>query len=558
MRRTIILGAVCAAAVIFLLLPSAGGASGTGGGVLKVATNNFPDSMNPFVGLDGEAYTVWAYVYPKIVTYDEPSLKIVGSYATSWTRSANGLTWTFRLHPGWKWSDGQPVTARDAAWTYNTIIKFQKGPTGTLAGEMDGIGSATASNATTLVLHMAKPITPSLLLSNLLQVPILPQHVWAQYATGNGSRLKTFTNSPSSGHPFVAGGAFTVISYSPDNTVVMGRNPDWTGPKPLIDGWGEQNFTDSGGEIQALKSGAVDFAWYGVDPNTVTPLRAAGVKVNVTKSTEEIDLAINAQHDRAHPELGNLLVREAFDYAIDRRAIAQTAWSGYAQPIEDGIVVSGQGDAPGTKLPWADPAIKPPAFNLAKANQLLNKAGYKMGSNGVRVADGHPMSYSVILETAIGGPGYRMFSIMQRDFAKIGVRLNVKPLDFAAALSAAMANHYSNYDMLYDSNGGPIDPGYMLSSSTCAQLESQNDPGYCNKKFDRLFAQQSVAASTEKRVAIVWKMEKLFSSFHSYIGIVSQGRFNAWNKHWTGYVSGPEGNVYWPSIQTLFSVHQTH
>ena len=93
-----------------------------------------------------------------------------------------------------------------------------------------------------------------------------------------------------------------------------------------------------------------------------------------------------------HPELLNPKVREAFEYAIDRNAIVQTAWLGLRDARLDLIP---EGNATGGTQ-WHDDQIQPLPFNIDKANQILDDLGYTKGSDGIRVANGVPMSYDVI------------------------------------------------------------------------------------------------------------------------------------------------------------------
>lgn len=543
LRRTAVLGALAAAFA---------GCGATESNVLRIGTNFFPSGVNPF---SQSVYpSPFTYTYPHLVLYDTPKSKFAGSYAASWSRSADGRTWTFRLQPGWKWSDGREVTASDAAWSVNTAVKFQKGPTAAIAGYVTGIARAEAPDKTTLVLRLSKPVTSSLFLSNLVLLSVVPEHVWSKYATGDGQKLKSFSNVPTSDRPFVAGGPFTITKFKTNSTLTYARNPEWVGPKPHIDGFGEQYFSDTSALAAALQKGSIDYATKGVGENQVKPLKSHGVEVHPSGGLNGTYLAVNAYHSRTHPELGNPKVREAFDYAIDRNAIIKLAYNGHASPMSVPLVTPAMGNAPGTNLPWANPAIKVTPFDLARANQLLDEAGYTMGSNRVRTANGRQMSYTVILQTQLAGPGFRMFAIMQRDFAKIGVRLTVRPLDFGASLSALMEDNYSKYDLLFDSNGGVLDPEYMLNAFTCGQLGNQNDAGYCDKGYDRLYQQQAVAPSTEARVRIVWQMQKRFGESRSYIPIVARNTFNAWNKRYTGYVRGVNADYYWTSMKTMLGV----
>ena len=136
----------------------------------------------------------------------------------------------------------------------------------------------------------------------------------------------------------------------------------------------------------------------------------------------------------------NPLVRQAFDAAINRQAIVRTSLLGHGRP--------GSTIIPPATGHWSDPAIKPTTFSLAKANQLLDQAGYKMGAGGVRMANGHPMSYQVIMPTDIQNLyGQRSFQIIQAGFKKIGVQLNLKVLDDSAAYNAITANHYKDFEI---------------------------------------------------------------------------------------------------------------
>ncbi len=170
-----------------------------------------------------------------LVQYN-PQLQFVADFATSWSESSGGKVWTFHTQPGAKWSDGKPLTAADAAWTYQTILKYQDGATANSAGYVAHMKSATAPNATTLVLTYKRPVAN--VLSQVQQVPILPEHVWAKYATGNGKALTRFSNNA----PIVSGGPFVLTKYTPKQIALFKRNPTFYGPKPHIDGFGLQFF----------------------------------------------------------------------------------------------------------------------------------------------------------------------------------------------------------------------------------------------------------------------------------------------------------------------------
>jgi ABC-type transport system substrate-binding protein len=141
MRRTI---PVVVALLMALALAACGGGSGgnatgsgsseTGavaeGGILRVGSINYIDSFNPFHFIESQSYNAFIMLYPQLVQYDfvDGEYKIVGDLADSWETSADGKDWTFHLKSGTKWSDGQPLTAEDVAWTANTTAKYASGP----------------------------------------------------------------------------------------------------------------------------------------------------------------------------------------------------------------------------------------------------------------------------------------------------------------------------------------------------------------------------------------------------------------------------------------------
>jgi peptide/nickel transport system substrate-binding protein len=541
---------LAAAAVAVALAATACGGSSSGGGAVKeggvfrLGSSSSIDSLNPFVAFQADAYTTFEYIYPELVQYN-PKLQFVPDFARSWQQSPDGLTWTFHTQPNAKWSDGKPLTAADAAWTYSTILKYQNGPTANSAGYVAHMKSATAPNATTLVLTYKQPVAN--VLSQVQQAPILPEHIWAKYATGNGKAITRFSNPA----PIVSGGPFILDKYTPKQIALFKRNPNFYGPKPHIDGLGLQFFSTTDAMITALKSHQLDAVKVPVPPTSVATLKAAHFVVRSTPSVTFDDFIINSnpQQDPSHKELLSPLLRQAFDAAIDRPAIIKTSLLGFGQPGSSII-----GPATGH---WYDPAIKPTAFNLARANQLLDQAGYKMGPNGLRIANGHPMSYTVIVPSDMANSyQQRSFQIMQGDFQKIGVRLTEKVLDDSAAYDAILANHYRNFELSMWDWGPLLDPDFMLSVLTCGSWNVWNDTGYCTKTYDSMYQAQSAATSPAKRQQIVYQMQQMAANERMYLVVDYPDSIEAHSPAWTDLPLIADSSFWSGSKIPFESVHQ--
>ncbi len=553
---------VSAVAVVLVVTSCSSATTGSGGsqgtvkqgGFLRIGSTTQVDSLNPFVAFNQDPYIIFQYEYPVLVQYDTRTLSFVPDLATSWSHNSDFTQWSFKLVSGAKWSDGQPLTAQDVVWTLDTTKKFANGPTSNSAGYVKHMTSAQAPTSTSVVVNFDAPVLSWL--SDLDQSFILPEHVWAKYATGDGKGLKQYPDTPSNGNPVVAGGPFMMTSYTPNQVVKFAANPNWYGPKPSISGWGVQYFATDDSIVQALEAHQIDVVWDNSVPTTaVKTLQTAGFHVSVTPSLQFRDLIFNSNPAKTqNKELLNPVVREAIAHAIDRQAIVASAWNGYATPGYS-IVPPASGNEPGTTKPWTDSSLKPETFDIGLANQMLDQAGYAMGSDGYRMANGHEMKYTVIFPHGELGSGMSSFQIVQSDLKKIGIGITPKVLNDNAAWSATIANHYTSYDMTWwDWQPNP-DPGFILSILRCNQWYSWNDTGYCNKQYDQLDDAQASAADPLQRLQDVYKMQEMIYNARPYIVLNYNDNLVAWSTNWTGFVPSPLGEFNPLSKQSLLGVH---
>jgi peptide/nickel transport system substrate-binding protein len=529
---------------------SGGGTSAQNGGVLRIGTSYPIDSMNPFVAQSDYSYVAFEYIYPMLVQYNA-RLAIVPDFATSWQRSSNGLTWTFHTRPHAKWSDGRPLTAADAAWTINSILKYDNGPTANSAGVLAHVTGATAPDADTLVVHYKAAVANPL--AQFQQMSILPRQVWGKYFTGQGTGIKTFQNVPVGGQPMVSGGPFELVKYVANQVALFKRNPDWYGPRPHIDGFGLQFFGNDDAMIQALKNNQVDFIGEYTPPTAVADLRHSGFVLTTQPSISMKTFIINTNPKKTtHRELLNPLVRQAMEYATNRQQIIKTAWLGYATPGST-IIAPADGS-------WHDSALQPLPFDLARANQLLDRAGYKRGSNGIRIADGHPMAYNVIFPPDERGAGDRTFQILQNDFKTIGIQIRQQNMDDSAAFNAISApdSKYQTFDLAMWDWVPPVDPDFMLSVLTCQQLGNNSDSGYCNAAYDQMYQRQGTLGVQSQRQQLIWQMQQKIYNDRPYIILDYPDVIEAHTTKWAGFIPAPVmGSVNSLSTQTLLQVHQT-
>jgi len=521
---------------------SGSGANAKAGGTFRMGTSSRIDSLNPYVAFNQDAYNTFEYVYPFLVQYDKTNSKFVSDFATSWKPTDGGKTWTFTTRSGAKWTDGQPLTAKDAAWTITTDLKYAAGGAANAAGLVAHIKSAKAPNANTLVVRYSK--APGNVLGQFQQLAILPQHIWSQHTGNKGTNLKTFSNNP-----LVGAGPFKLVKFKKDDIALFQRNGSFYGEKPKADAFGLQMFSNEDALVAALKAHQID-AIEAVPGTAIKTLKNAGFNVRSTAGVDQTDFIINSNAKKSgHRELLNLKVKAAMAHAIDRKQIVRVVFLGYARPASS-IVPAATGA-------WANPAVKPESFNLALANKLLDQAGFKKGSDGIRVAGGHKMAYDVITPTDVPSTN-RTFQILQPDFKKIGIQLRQRSLDSTAAFDAITTpdNRYLKFDLALWDWVGLIDPDFMLSVVTCAQYGGWSDSGFCDKGYDAMYSQQQLTPNQAKRKALVWKMQRYLQAKRPYIWLAAQDAVWAVSKNWGGLVASPQGPFNSINKLSLSRVHQ--
>jgi peptide/nickel transport system substrate-binding protein len=527
---------------------SSGSASGPGvkkGGILRIGTIGEIDSLNPFVAIESQSTNAFVMEYPQLVQYGPPGITIQGDWATHWKSSKDGLTWTFYLRPHTHWSDGTPMTSADVVWTGNTILKYQSGPTATQAAALAGIKKFSAPNPTTVVITYSKPIGN--VLAQLEQFFILPKHIWDKYTGNKGANLKTYL--PQQHLPTVTGGPYVISQFQEHGTTVFKPNKYFYGPKSNSQAVTLTYYTNPTSMIADLEAGNLDF----VDQ---VPFSAAkslksnpSLDVQVGSSDEVTNITFNSNPLKTkNRELLNLKVKEAFEYATPRQQIVNVVFDGYAKPWAN--IISDQSVSAG----WVDPSVKPLPYDPAKANQILDSLGYKMGSNGIREVPAttgkyaqaaHPMSYQMMVPGTLDFDGNRQFLILQAAFKKIGVNLSELPggdSSQAYSIETDPNGKYLSMDMATWDWAGYIDPNFMLSVLTKAQWNSWSDTGFDNPQYDAWYNEQSTMVNQTQRKALVWKMERFIAAQRPYIQLVNEELVTAHDKQWTGFL--PELGAY--------------
>jgi len=502
----VVLGLVVVLAAATL---GAGGASAAdnSGSTLRVNADTSITTFNPFLSYyDGELDII-GNIYPALTAVDQQG-KPIPYLAKSWSTSPDKLTWTFHLHPGLKWTDGKPITAQDAAWTFNLIMHNSVAATsnGSLVANFK---SVTAPNPTTLVITTKQPQANMLYLSIPVSgIPIVPEHIWKSHV----SDLKSYKNMD---FPVVGYGPWVLVGNVTNQYATLKANKSFFMGAPKYDRLISQYFANSDAGVAALQSGQLD--QYG--PLTATQYNQLKTAKNIKAYQQEANgwtaLEVNSgaktrsgkPMGTGNPALADPTVRKAIALAINRPELVKK--------VLDGNGVPGAGYLPPgyPQFFWKPSPSQALNYDPAKANQILDAAGYTKGPNGIRV---DPKTHKpLVFRFGIHSDDSNDAAIapyIQEWLKAVGIGTKVQPMSFDQ-LNVNLAK--GDWDMLMDGWSTGADPTYLLSIQTCGTLPLDDGTGgntdafYCNPQYDKLFNQQVTQFNPAQRAQTIKKMEAI-------------------------------------------------
>lgn len=466
--------------------------------VLTVAVSQEVDSLSPFLAVRRITTALGRLMYDFLTNYDPKTGETIPALAESWETSADGLTWTYKIRET-NWTDGQPVTAEDARWTFDTMMKDEAAATAN-GNFVENFESVAAPDPRTLVVKLKAPQATML----ALDVPILPKHKWEK-----AGDFAKFNNDKE--FPVVGDGPWILSDYDVNNSITLVPNKKFWRGSPKFDKLVFRYIDDPDAQVEALKAGEVSFV-SGLTPAQATSLESVdNITVNKAKGKRFQAITINpgaklqdgTEFGDGNPALKDPVVREALVRTIDRDAIYKTAYGGFGE-ANGGYIPSRYAD-----YHWQPSDSEAIGFDVAKANALLDGAGYAKGADGIRAKGGQKLSFRFNVHA--DNPQYVQAAEMMREWAKeAGMELKVQPVSEVGALLDA-----GTYDILTTGWSVNPDPDYILGINRCSGLPAKmggpylSDAYYCNPEYDKLYAQQLAELDRPKRAEIVKQMEEI-------------------------------------------------
>lgn len=335
--------------------------------------------------------------------------------------SSDGLTYTITLRDNLKWSDGSPITADDVKFTYDLMFDPAfKDVNSPRRGDLETyVQSITVKDPKTIVFQLKKiyaPFAPA-----QLQYGILPKKVWGSLQPKEVNTTDLNTN------PTVTSGPWKFVKWDKGQQVTLNKNPDYWNGAPNLDTYVYKVVADSVAAANQLKTGEVDFA--SLDPSQLSNVQANPDITIVTFPVAIFTFYAYNQNPSAKVSkiFSDKAVRQALLYAIDRQGIVDALYFKQA-------VVADSVEPP---VGWAYNKDTTPKYphDPAKAESMLDAAGYKKGADGIRAnANGDKIAFTIITNA---GNKVRENSVvaMQDAWKKIGVDCTPKLITFPQLVS---------------------------------------------------------------------------------------------------------------------------
>lgn len=483
------------ALAVGLAVPRAGAQDGEKD-VLRLGWAEAPRSLNPFTALDEEDYNIWSVNWDLLVNFSPEDLSPAPGIAESWEVSEDRKTVTFKLAPGMKWSDGEPITSQDVKYSFETL-----GEQGQLfTNYTSTVTSIETPDDRTVVIKTRRP--DARIIGGIF-VYILPEHIWGKVP------IDELTGSYKPELPLVGSGPYVVTEFDPTRIIRMERNPNFRGEAPEFDEIQYIKYGTQDAAERALQLGEVDVVSHDVQAPTFDKL---GDEPNIetvrSPSPAYTELAFNLCPERYcpdaefNPAVQDRTVRQAIAYAIDRERINAIAGHDTSFPAH-GILPSYYKsfyEVPEQDYPY-DPEL---------ANQMLDEAGWTLNDDGVRTRGDQELSFDLYVRSEAQYEK-QAGQLVAEQAAEIGVEFNVQVVSTDKLTELTIRKVDGKPAPEFDSfiwgwGGDPYDPSFLLSLFLTSEIGGLSDSFYANPEYDRLFREQAGVFDVEERKALIQEM----------------------------------------------------
>jgi peptide/nickel transport system substrate-binding protein len=460
-----------------------------------------PNNLDPRVGIDAQSERIDELLFDSLVRKDD-HFHLLPSVAERW-ETPDPQTYIFHIRHGIRFHDGRPLTARDVKWTLDTLLNHSlKTPKATTYALLDKIDTP---DDFTLTLHLREP--NAALLWNLSDAAfgIVP------YGSGPEFNLNPIGSGP-----------FKFVRFDIDNQVIIERNDSYWGEHARVRRVRFAVVPDATTRVLELRKGSADFASNALPLDMVAALKnEKELELMKTPGTILMYLAFNLRD----PILQDVRVRQALAYAIDRGSLLHYLFRD-AGRLADSVLPPEH---------WAyNGNVAHYPFDPAKANAVLDAAGYRRGQDGVR--------FHLTMKTSIDEAPRLIAAVLQQQLREVGIALDIRSFEFATFMSDVEKGAFQLYSLRLI--GGNQDPdvfeGFFYSHSF--PPNRYNRERYSNPQVDRLIEEGRSTLNQQTRQQVYGEIQRILANDLPFIDLWYLDNVMVHSTRTTNIEMNPSGN----------------
>lgn len=506
-------------------------AAPTEGGSLTIASESEPGNLNPHIWATSSDTFVTHMIFDSLVIPDK-ELKMVGSLVEKWDVSEDGKTYTFHLQKNVKWHDGTPFTAKDVAFTFSSLAKPEYDAGGywrvspvvgaeeVHEGKAQEVTGIKVIDDHTISFTTTEKFAP--FLSGLF-IGIVPEHLLKDVSPKEWAK-HDFNRNP------VGTGPFQFVKWESGQYIELKANKEYFKGAPKLDKI-VARFGDTNTMLAAFINREVDVAPVPIaEIPSIQSLDYAELKVANQLSMYYI--GFNALNEHFQDKK----VRQALAYAIDKQSIVSSILGEYGKVSFDVFPMNH----------WShNPDVPQYPYDPAKAEALLQEAGYAKNGKGIYEKGGKELTFTLEVPTG-KTEREKTAALIKQYFEKIGVNMELRALDFPTLVTKLLpknadgtqrkvtADDYHAYILGF---GVEADPDEYRSyfGSKYMPPNGYNFVSYSDPEVDQLLEQQVAEVDMEKRKSLFWEVGKKLAEDEIWIPLYEQEAPYVANKRLVGF-----------------------
>ncbi|PSS59938.1 ABC transporter substrate-binding protein [Ensifer sp. NM-2] len=506
-RRAFLLSSVALAAVVVVganPVISFAAEEPTRGGSVSINIGTEPPVLVLIAHSAGAAYYISGKATESLLTYDK-DFNAQPLLATEWTVSEDGLRYWFKLRQGVRWHDGKDFTAEDVAFSILALKENHPRGRATFAH----IQKANVLNAHEVELILSKPAPYLLTAFASFEAPIVPKHLY------EGTKI---AENPHNVAP-VGTGPYKFVEWVRGSHALFTRNEDyWGSPKPYLDQIIFRFIIDPAAAVAAIETGEVQVSTANLPLTDIERLKANPNLVVDTDPAPYSPSIARAEFNLENKYLADIKVRHAIAHAVDKDFIVNTVYLGYATRLD--------GPVSADLAKFYTPDLPKYEFDPAKAEKLLDEAGYARGADGFR--------FKLFIDpTQPSGPPKQTAEYIAQALAKVGIKVELRTQDFATFVKRVFTDR--DFDIAIEGMSNLYDPTVGVqrlywSKNFKPGVPFTNGSKYSNPEVDRLLETAAVEIDTRKRVELFNAFQKLVVEDLPTLDIVTPAVITVYDK----------------------------